>query len=97
MSISETVFSIVGVETVASSGTSVSSSAFPDGAEVARLVASAPCFVKFGATAVTAASTTGVYMPAESAEYFKITKGNKLAVIQDSAAGTLRVAYLARG
>lgn len=102
MSISNTVFSVVGVETCGSSGTSVSSGAFPDGTDAVRLVCTEDAFIKFSptsgaGTAVTAASTTGFFLAADLPEYFIGKPGQKLAVIQDSAAGILRVAYLARG
>lgn len=101
MSLSATVYDVISNQSVASSGTSVASTAFPDGTEAVRLVSSEDAFVVFApltgaGTTPTAASTTGFFLQSDLPEYFKAKPGGKLAVIQDSAAGTVRVAHLAR-
>ena len=96
MSIGETVFGVITNQVVASSGTSVASSAFPDGTEAVRLVCTEDAFFNINATAVAAGSTTGCYLVADIPEYFIARPGQKVNVIQDSAAGSLKVAHLRR-
>lgn len=97
MSIGETVFQPIGVETVASSATAVSSAAFPDGTEAVRLVATQNAYARFGSSSLPASSsTTGSYLPANIPEYFKASPGQKVSVIRDSADGSLFITYLAR-
>lgn len=60
-----------------------------------RLISTTNCWVVFGANP-TATSTTGMYLPALSPEYFWVVRGEKVAVIQDTAGGTLNISELAQ-
>jgi hypothetical protein len=77
-------------EKVTTSGTSAQSAVMPANTSTVRVVGSAACYIIFGENP-TALATTSIYMPAGLVEYFAIKPGEKIAVIQDSAAGTLYV------
>jgi hypothetical protein len=62
----------------------------PNNTSHVRLVATSDCFVVFGANP-TAAAATGMLLVAMTPEYFWVSPGEKLAVIQSSAAGTLNI------
>ena len=60
-----------------------------------RLVATAACWVAFGANPVAVASgATSIYLPAFTPEYFWVNRGERVAVIQDAASGNLNIAEL---
>jgi len=60
-----------------------------------RVVSTVACWISFGTNPVAALrSTSSMYMPAGLPEYFWVTVGEQLAVIQDSAAGFLYVSEL---
>lgn len=67
-----------------------SSNAFPFGVTVVRLIATSDCYVKFAASP-TADTTTSLLLKNNVAEYFHCVAGNKVAVIQATAAGSLNV------
>ena len=60
-------------------------------ATVVRVVGTADCHLAFGANPTAVADGTCVFLPANVPEYFQVTSGNKLAVIQDSVAGNLYI------
>jgi len=59
-------------------------------ASVVRLVSTTDCFVAFGSNP-TANTTTSLFLPANSPEYFQFNSGDKVAVIQNAAAGNLYI------
>jgi hypothetical protein len=60
-----------------------------------RVVATAACWIAFGANPVAAASTSpSIYLPAFTPEYFWVNRGERLAVIQDSGSGSLNIGEL---
>jgi hypothetical protein len=60
-----------------------------------RVVATSACWIAFGSNPVAAASTSpSIYLPAFTPEYFWVVRGEKVAVIQDSAAGNLNIGEL---
>lgn len=60
-----------------------------------RLVATADCWIAFGATPVAAASgVAAILLPAGVPEYFWVYPGERVAVIQNVAAGLLNVAEM---
>lgn len=59
-----------------------------------RVVVTSAAYVKI-ADGTTVATASDVYMPADSAEYFSITPGQKVSAIQVSAGGTLHVTEIA--
>ncbi len=61
-----------------------------------RVVATAGCWIALGANPTAAVGgATSFYLPANTPEYFWVVPGERLAVIQDTAAGSLNVAELA--
>ena len=77
---------------VAFTGTSAQSSALgtTGGSNVlVRLTATAACRILEGSNPTAVATST--LLPAGVVEFVEVTAGNKLAVIQDSAAGTLSI------
>lgn len=61
-----------------------------------RLVSTTNCWVNFGKTPTAAVAANNIYLPAGVVEYFHVSPGEKVAVIQDSAGGTLNVAEMTR-
>lgn len=79
-------------QSIVVAGTSAATSnAFAPGVSIVRVATDTACYIKF-ADSPTAASTD-MYMPAGSVEYFGISAGGttKLAAIQSTAGGLIRV------
>jgi len=76
-------------QAITTSGSSAASSAFAASTRVVRVVATQNVNFMFGASPT--ATTSMNYLPAGQVEYFKVTGGEKVAVIQNSAAGTFYV------
>jgi hypothetical protein len=70
---------VKSTEKVISSGTSAQSAAFADNIYYVRVVADAACHIEFGTNPT--ATTSKVYVPADDIEYFKVSPGEKVAVI----------------
>ena len=70
---------VKSTEKVTSSGTSAQSAAFADNIYYVRVVADAACHIEFGSNPT--ATTSKVYVPADDIEYFKVSHGEKVAVI----------------
>lgn len=70
---------IISTEKVTASGTSVQSAAFVENIEYVRIAADAACHLEFGVNPT--ATTSTIYLPANDFEYFKISPGEKVAVI----------------
>jgi hypothetical protein len=66
-------------EKVTSSGTSVQSAAISDNIFYIRVAADADCHLEIGVSPT--ATTSSIYLPADDYEYFKISPGEKVAVI----------------
>jgi len=66
-------------EKVTSSGTSVQSAAISDNIFYIRVAADADCHLEIGVNPT--ATTSSIYLPADDYEYFKISPGEKVAVI----------------
>jgi hypothetical protein len=64
---------------VNSSGTSAQSAAFAANIEYVRVCADAACHIEFGVNPT--ATTSKIYLPADDVEYFKVSPGEKVAVI----------------
>lgn len=76
---------------------SAQSASFQATTEEIRVVCTAACHINIGENPTAAASdNNGMYLPANVVEYFHVTPGQKLAVIQDSASGTLTVSEMTR-
>jgi len=66
-------------EKITSSGTSVQSTAISDNIFYVRIAADAACHLEIGVNPT--ATTSSIYLPADDYEYFKISPGEKVAVI----------------
>ena len=64
---------------VTSSGASTASSAFSANIEYVRIIPDADCHIEFG-TAPTATNAK-IFLESKSSEYFKVSPGEKVAVI----------------
>lgn len=65
--------------------------------EEIRVVSTTNCHINIGQNPTAAATdNNGFYLPANVVEYFHVTPGQRLAVIQDTAAGTLSVSEMTR-
>src|SRR5262245_13129205 len=61
-----------------------------------RLVSNAACWVSFGTNPTAVASgSASILLPAGVPEYFWVARGEKVAVIQDTGAGSLNIAEMA--
>lgn len=75
-------------EAVAYTGTSAANTtAFPSGTKNVRVCLTTAGFVQVGVTPVAVANTS-IYLPAGIIEYFSAAPGEKVAIVQESAAGT---------
>jgi hypothetical protein len=79
-------------QTLAIGASSAASAAFAAGAKIVRLVATQNCWIAFGANPTAAATSgNGSYVPSGAIEFWRVTPGHKVAVIQDGTAGTLSI------
>lgn len=62
---------------------------FAANVSVVRLYSTQDCYVKFGAAPV--ATSADMFLPGGVTEYIGVNPGDKVAAIQDTAAGTLYV------
>ena len=81
---------IVTEQKVATSGTSAASSAFGSNIEYIRVISDTACWITFG-TAPTATNAK-TYLPAGEVEYFKVSEGEKVAIILASGSGAAYIA-----
>lgn len=83
---------------VAFTATSAASAAFGANTHDIRVVATQNCHINIGDGTPTAAATdnNGMYLPAGVVEYFHVSPGQKIAVVRDSADGTLCVSEMTR-
>lgn len=79
-------------QTVAVGAASAASTAFTPGTFAVRVVATTACHIKFNGTPV--ATTNDAYLPANWVAEYTVAPGEKLAVIQNTAAGTLYITEL---
>lgn len=64
---------------VNSSGSSAQSSAFSANIEYVRIIPDADCHIEFGVNPT--ATTSTIFMESKTSEYFKVSPGEKVAVI----------------
>lgn len=64
---------------VNSSVTSAQSAAFSDNIEYVRIIPDADCHIEFGVNPT--ATTSKIFMESKTSEYFKVSPGEKVAVI----------------
>jgi hypothetical protein len=78
----------------AASRVAIGAASVPSGAltgTLVRLVATAACHIAIGAAPTAVADGTSHFLPANVPEFFRITSGHKVAVIQDVGAGFLYI------
>jgi hypothetical protein len=77
-------------QSVAYTGTAGTiSTAITTGTNKVRVVVTTAAYIKIGSSPT--ATTSDVYMSADSAEYFTINPGEKVSAVQLSSGGTLHV------
>jgi len=77
-------------QSVAYTGTAGTiTNAIGNGVQKIRVVVTSTAYVKIGNSPT--ATSSDVYMPADTPEYFTVTQGMKVSAIQVSGAGTLHV------
>ena len=69
----------VTTQKVNSTGTSAQSSAFGSNIEYVRVMADADCHIEFGVNPT--ATNAKIFLPSKDGEYFKVSEGEKVAVI----------------
>ena len=69
----------VTTQKVTSSGSSAASSAFGANIEYVRVIPDADCHIEFGVAPT--ATNSKIFLESKSAEYFKVSEGEKVAVI----------------
>ena len=69
----------VTTQKVNSAGTSAQSSAFGSNIEYVRVMADADCHIEFGVNPT--ATNAKIFLPSKSEDYFKVSEGEKVAVI----------------
>lgn len=89
-SVASTVFLAVNQNTLMQDAGTLSGTSGPSGTTHVRLVSTVDCYVLFGQSP-TVSSTTGLFLPASSPEYFPVEPLDQIAVIQSAAGGTLNV------
>jgi hypothetical protein len=77
---------------VAVGASSTQSAAFTAYTKTVRLIANTDCYVAFGSNPT--ASTSSLFLPAGSIEYFRVQPGSQIAVIQSTLAGTLNLSEM---
>lgn len=83
-------------DTFSTSGTSAQSAAISAYCQEVRIVCTANCWYNVGANPTATAGDNSVYLPAGLVEYIHVSGGQKIAAIQDSAAGVFCMAEMAR-
>lgn len=82
---------------VSVSATSAQSAAFGANTHEIRVVSTTNCHIKIGDDPTAAATdNNGVYLPAGVVEYFHVSPGQKVAVIRDTADGSMSVGEMTR-
>lgn len=76
-------------QSIVTSGTSQQLTAWALATTIVRVICSADCFIAVGANPT--ASSASIFLPSGTVEYFGVIGGQKLAVIQSTASGTLYV------
>ena len=69
----------ITTQKITSSGSSAASAAFGNNIEYIRIAADADCHIEFGVNPT--ATTSKIFLESKSSEYFKVSEGEKVAVI----------------
>lgn len=90
-------FSGVSQNVTVAASSAATANAFGANTSEIRVVSTTNCWAKIGdGTPTAAAAANNFYLPAGVVEYFHVTPGQRIAVIQDSAGGTLNVSEMTR-
>ena len=82
---------------IAVGASSVQSVVFDAQTREIRVVSTTNCHINIAVNPTAAATdNNGMYLPANVVEYFHVSGGDRLAVIQDSAGGTIAVSEMTR-
>jgi hypothetical protein len=76
--------------TVAYTGTAGTTSALPADTGTVRIVSTTDCFIEIGLNP-TAVANTGLYLVANTPEYFEAQPNSKVSAIQASSGGSIYV------
>lgn len=87
-------YSIVATQNVSVGGSSTNSTSLNSATRNVRLVSNTDCYIAIGASPT--ATTSSLFLPSGSVEYFQVRGGEVVAVIQSAAGGTLNLAEMAR-
>lgn len=83
-------------DNVAVGAASAQTQVFGPHIDVIRVVSTTNCWINIGTNPTAANADDNLYLPANVIEYFRVAPGQRLAVIQDSAAGTINVSEMTR-
>jgi hypothetical protein len=83
-------------DVVAYTTSSVQSAAVPANFYEIRVVCTSNAWINIGTDPTATAGDDSLYMPAGLVEYFHVSPGQKVAVIQDSGGGNLVVGFMTR-
>lgn len=83
-------------DVVAYTGTSVQSAVVPANIWEVRVVCTSNAWINIGANPTATAGDNSIYMPLGVVEYFHVSPGERVGVIQDSAGGNLCVGFMTR-
>ena len=79
-------------QAITTSASSIQSAAIAQQSSIVRLFCTKDCFIAIGPNpTVDATGTTGAFLPGGIIEYFGTNPGDKIAVIQATASGTLYI------
>jgi hypothetical protein len=90
MAVKENVYRLGATQVVSFTSTSTANTtAFQAGTQVVRVIPSTACHIRFAQSPT--ALTTDPKLPANAAEYFVVTPGQKIAAIRTTTSGSLYV------
>lgn len=75
---------------VAYTGTASTTSVLPSNCVCVRVMSTTDCYIAIGTKSTTAATTSGLYLPAYTPEYFRCEPSSYVSGIQVSTGGTLK-------
>lgn len=84
-------------DVITMSGTSQQSAAFPDYCTEIRVAThNQPAWIAIGSNPTASAADGSILVPIDHVEYFRVTPGQKLAVLEAGTAGTISVGFMTR-
>lgn len=83
-------------DVVAYTAAAAQSVAIPAFVSEVRIVCSTNAWIAFGTNPTASAADGSIYMPLGHVEYFRVTEGQKISAIRDSADGNMSVGFMTR-